>query len=183
MRQCLSHRGTLPTFWTKNVLGEFSTDRISFYLQHQVMLHPEKCARTYPGAKKQPTKPVRVVRILPNMSSLVSLVFSPAKNRWQLSLAFLVSRKPPCLLNVDNMQLSSSAIFFAKVFFAKILFAKVFLPKFCLQLPVALIGISPHTPQQVSKFSKSRESSVTFLESTDDEAEDKKSKARNHTNF
>jgi len=58
-----------------------------------VMLHPEKCARTYPGAKKPPTKP------------------------------------------------------------------------------------------QVSKFSKSRESSVTFLESTDDEAEDKKGKTRNHTNF
>jgi len=58
-----------------------------------VMLHPEKCARNYPGAKKQPTKP------------------------------------------------------------------------------------------QVTKFSKSRESSVTFLESTDDEAEDKKPKARNHTNF
>ena len=37
--------------------------------------------------------------------------------------------------------------------------------------------------QQVSKFSKSRESSVTFLESTDDEAEDKKGKTRNHTNF
>ena len=40
---------------------------------------------------------------------------------------------------------------------------------------------SPH--QQVSKFSKSRESSVTFLESTDEEAEEKKGKGRNNTNF
>ena len=148
MRQCLSHRGTLPTFWTKNVLGEFSTDRISFYLQHQVMLHPEKCARTYPGAKKQPTKPVRVVRILPNMSSLVSLVFSPAKNRWQLSLAFLFSRKPPCLLNVDNMQLSSSAIFFAKVFFAKILFATASRPDW---------NLTSHSPASVKVLKVTRE--------------------------